>query len=263
MKDLFFPQTMAIRMPSFMTKLIAAEVAKRNFIKKNGQGNENEFFNKMLPNMLAYRAYKKGYLRKYLDKNIKESISEGMQEKILDFLAESFDYLYFDESEYACDDVVNLRFDVDHEELFAELFVRLDGIGVKRSSYLRNLIHEYLNQSEYQKERICFNEEYNKLSDAIETEKIIQFKNTEDVVVAFPVALEYSVKKEHWYVLYFTENKFDTLYATPLYGISKILLRRSNEIEPPANVSQKIYAIIENEEFADFECFEMIGDGHA
>lgn len=246
-----------------MTKLIAAEVAKRNFIKKNGQGNENEFFNKMLPNMLAYRAYKKGYLRKYLDKNIKESISEGMQEKILDFLAESFDYLYFDESEYACDDVVNLRFDVDHEELFAELFVRLDGIGVKRSSYLRNLIHEYLNQSEYQKERICFNEEYNKLSDAIETEKIIQFKNTEDVVVAFPVALEYSVKKEHWYVLYFTENKFDTLYATPLYGISKILLRRCNEIEPPANVSQKIYAIIENEEFADFECFEMIGDGHA
>lgn len=263
MKDLFFPQTMAIRMPSFMTKLIAAEVAKRNFIKKNGQGNENEFFNKMLPNMLAYRAYKKGYLRKYLDKNIKESISEGMQEKILDFLAESFDYLYFDESEYACDDVVNLRFDVDHEELFAELFVRLDGIGIKRSSYLRNLIHEYLNQSEYQKERICFNEEYNKLSDAIETEKIIQFKNTEDVVVAFPVALEYSVKKEHWYVLYFTENKFDTLYATPLYGISKILLRRCNEIEPPANVSQKIYAIIENEEFADFECFEMIGDGHA
>lgn len=263
MKDLFFPQTMAIRMPSFMTKLIAAEVAKRNFIKKNGQGNENEFFNKMLPNMLAYRAYKKGYLRKYLDKNIKESISEGMQEKILDFLAESFDYLYFDESEYACDDVVNLRFDVDHEELFAELFVRLDGIGVKRSSYLRNLIHEYLNQSEYQKERICFNEEYNKLSDAIETEKIIQFKNTEDIVVAFPVALEYSVKKEHWYVLYFTENKFDTLYATPLYGISKILLHRSNKIEPPANVSQKIYAIIENEEFADFECFEMIGDGHA
>lgn len=137
-----------------MTKLIAAEVAKRNFIKKNGQGNENEFFNKMLPNMLAYRAYKKGYLRKYLDKNIKESISEGMQEKILDFLAESFDYLYFDESEYACD----------------------------------------------------------------------------DVVVAFPVALEYSVKKEHWYVLYFTENKFDTLYATPLYGISKILLRAAMKL---------------------------------
>ena len=35
-------------------------------------------------------------------KNIKESISESMQEKILDFLAESFDYLYFDESEYEC-----------------------------------------------------------------------------------------------------------------------------------------------------------------
>ena len=84
MRDIFFPKTMTIRVPNLMTKLIAAEVAKRNFIKKNGQSNENEFYNKMLPNMLAYRAYKKGYLREYLDKNIKESISESMQESIFD-----------------------------------------------------------------------------------------------------------------------------------------------------------------------------------
>ena len=84
MRDIFFPKTMTIRVPNLMTKLIAAEVAKRNFIKKNGQSNENEFYNKMLPNMLAYRAYKKGYLRDYLDKNIKESISESMQESIFD-----------------------------------------------------------------------------------------------------------------------------------------------------------------------------------
>ena len=122
---------MTIRMPNLMTKLIAAEVAKRNFIKKNGQSNENEFLNKMLPNMLAFRSYKKVFLRDYLDKNIKESISESMQEKILDFLAESFDYLYFDESEYECDDVINLRFGVSNENLYAELFVRLDEIGNK------------------------------------------------------------------------------------------------------------------------------------
>ena len=216
MRDIFFPQTMAIRVPSSLTRLIAAEVSKRNFFKHNGQGNENEFLNKMLPNMLAYRAYKKGLLREYLDKNVKTSINEGMQEKILDFLAESFDYLYFDEREYECDDVINLRFDVKNEHLYAELFVRLDNIGIKRSAYLRNLIHEYFTQSEYQKERICFNEEYNRLSRAMSDELIFQFTYNGQNISAFAVALEYSVKSEHWYLLYFRDNEYDILYSRKL-----------------------------------------------
>ena len=67
MRDKFYPKTMTIRVPSLLAKLVPAEVSKRNFVKKNGRGNENEFFNKILPNMLAYRAYKKGFLRDYLD----------------------------------------------------------------------------------------------------------------------------------------------------------------------------------------------------
>lgn len=60
MRDLFFPQTMRIRIPRLIDRQLTAEVSKRNFLKKNGHGNENEFLNKMLPNMLAYRMYKKG-----------------------------------------------------------------------------------------------------------------------------------------------------------------------------------------------------------
>ena len=56
MRDTFFPKTMAIRVPSFVTRLVAAELPKRDFLKSDGRGNENEFYNKMLPNMLAYRA---------------------------------------------------------------------------------------------------------------------------------------------------------------------------------------------------------------
>ena len=240
---------MAIRVPSFVARLVAAELPKRGFLKPNGLGNENEFYNKMLPNMLAYRAYKKGFLRGYLDKNVKASITEGMQEKILDFLAESFDYLYFDESEYECDDVINLRFDVKNEDLYAELFVRLDNIGIKRSAYLRNLIHEYFNQSEYQKERICFNQEYVKLSNAISNELIFQFRCEEKVCSAFAVALEYSVKREHWYLLYFKDEKYDTLYSTSLYKIKNILVKRKSDSEPPTNISVAINGIIDSGEF--------------
>lgn len=250
---------MRIRMPNLMTKLIAAEVVKRNVVKKNGQYSENDFLNKMLPNMLAYRAYKKGFLRDYLDKNIKASISGGMQEKILDFLAESFDYLYFDENEYECDDVINIRFDVCNEDLYAKLFTRLDSIGIKRSSYLRNLIHEYLNQSEYQRERICFNEEYSKLIDVIMSESVACLRIGEKYITAFAIALEYSVKDEHWYLLYFEENDANKLYSTPLYTVSKILPLYHNETEISAPVIEKIYDIIESEEYADSKCFELGG----
>ena len=71
-----FSKTMTIRVPSFVTRLVAAELPKRDFLKSDGRGNENEFYNKMLPNMLAYRAYKKGYLCEYLDKNVKASIQK-------------------------------------------------------------------------------------------------------------------------------------------------------------------------------------------
>lgn len=263
MRDKFYPQTMTLRVPSLLARLMPAEVSKRNFIKKNGLGNENEFLNKMLPNMLAYRAYKKGFLREYLDKNIKASIAEGMQEKILDFLAESFDYLYFDESEYECDDIINIRFDVKNEDLYAELFARLDSIGIKRSAYLRNLIHEYFNQSEYQKERICFNEEYNKLNEAIENELILQFNIGSKIISALCAALEFSVKKEHWYLLYFEKDKFDTLYSIPIFNVSKILLLEETTREPNEEISKQVNILVENGKFDEKEHFFLGGDSNA
>jgi hypothetical protein len=254
---------MTIRVPSFVSRLVAAEVSKRDFLKPNGQGNENEFFNKMLPNMLAYRAYKKGYLRDYLDRNVKASITEGMQEKILDFLAESFDYLYFDESEYECDEVINLRFDVKNEEMYADLFVRLDNIGIKRSAYLRNLIHEYFNQSEYQKERICFNEEYEKIVEAINNEIVFQFYRDGETVCASAAAIEYSVKSEHWYLLYFRENEFNTLYSYPLYKVENVLLRYRTDNEPKAHISEKVNEIIDTGVFDAIEKFSLGGEVNA
>ena len=212
--------------------------------------------------MLAYRAYKKGFLRDYLEKNIKASIAEGMQEKILDLLAESFDYSYFDESEYECNDVINLRFDVRNEALYAELFVRLDNIGIKRSAYLRNLINEYFKQSEYQKERICFNQEYSALDEAITNELIVQFQNEEKIVRAFPIALEYSVKYDHWYILYFEENRYEFLYSVPIYKLHNILLLHQIENAPNVDLCIQVNSLIESEEFDTNEVFFM-GENNA
>lgn len=261
MKDNFFPKTMAIRVPGLLTRLVAAEVSKRNFFKKNGQGNENEFFNKILPNMLKYRAKKKGVLRDFFEKNIKESINNGMQERILDLLTESFDYLYFKESDDDCNDTIHLRFDVKNEFLYAELFTQLDTIGLKRGAYLRTLIQEYLKQSEHQKERICFEEEYEKLLTAIENEFIVQFQYKSERISAYALALEFSAKSEHWFLLYFKEADYKKVYSVPLYEIKNILLTRKAENVPEPNVSQKIHEIIDSGTFDDFAEF-ILGDDH-
>ena len=259
MRDKFYPQTMTIRIPSLLARHVPAEVSKRNFIKKNGLGNENEFFNKMLPNMLAYRAYKKGFLREFLDKNIKACIADGMQEKILDFLAESFDYSYFNESEYECDDIINIRFDVKNKDLYAELFSRLDNLGIKRSAYLRNLIHEYFSQSEYQKERICFDDEFAKIVEALSDELIFQFKTETQTITALAAALEYSVKSEHWYLLYFYENQFDTLYSVPLFRIRDVLIRYKSRMIPNNTASDEVNALIESGVFDSSDSFTIGG----
>ena len=38
MRDKFYPQTMTLRVPGLLARLVPAEVSKRNFIKKNGLG---------------------------------------------------------------------------------------------------------------------------------------------------------------------------------------------------------------------------------
>lgn len=251
MNENYYQNTITIRMPSIMTNLISAEVAKRNFFNKDGQINVNEFLNKMLPNMLAYREYKKISLRDFLDKKIKACITERMQEKILDFLSESFDYFYFDEGEYACNDVINLRFSVSNEKLYSNLFIRLDNISIKRSTYIRNLINEYLNLSEHQKERICFDEEFIALANAINDSSYVQFLNKGVPITAIPFALEYSVKQEHWYLLYLNETNIDALYSTRLYNISKVLCLRESELSIPKELIEKIKGIIERGEYAE------------
>ena len=245
MRDIFFPKTMTLRLPRILARLITSEAAKRNFKKTNGQGNENRFLNKILPNMLAYRDYKKGLLRDYLEKNVKTSIAVGMQEKILGFLSESFDYLYFDESEYECNKTINLRFDVKNEELYAELFVRLDEVGIKRSAYLRNLIHEYMNQSEYQKERICFMDEYNALNSAIAQERLCQVYIDEMPLTVSCIALEYSVNTEHWHLLYLKKDTTDRLYSVPIHKVGKTLLLNDKIDEIDSQIDERIKEIIE------------------
>lgn len=127
----------------------------------------------------------------------------------------------------------------------------MDRIGIKRSAYLRNLIYEYLTQAEYQKERICFNEEYHKLSEAISKELVLQFRCGKEPLSALAVALEYSIKNEHWYLLYFKENDYSILHSTPLYKIRKVHIKDMPEVKPPIHLSEEVHALID---IGEFDC---------
>jgi hypothetical protein len=258
MKYDFYPKTMAIRIPNLYTNLIAAETSKRHFLKKNGQGNENEFLNKMLPNMLEHRAKRRESLRMFLTKNIKSSITKGMQEKIIDLLVEKFIVTGFGEDDDECDDTVQLRFDVKRENYYAELFSNLDILGIKRSAYIRGLIREYFNQSEHERERICFREEYKKIKEAVENGLIVHFHDGKRTVSAFAVAVEFSVKREHWYVLYFEKDCY-ILHSLPLFKIKNVLLRQKSEFNLSSIQAEKVHEIIDLGDYDEAESFSLGG----
>lgn len=259
MNDHFYPQTVTVRIPGVLEHFIEAEALRLCFFKPDGRANTNAFINKILPNILAFRSKKKGRLRGYIDANVKTSIKADMQKKVPDLLEDAFDYLYFEVDELECDENFTIRFDVENEEMYAKLFVRLAGAGIKRSTYLRNLIWQYFNLSTMQRERLCFAEEYRRIAKAMEGEKVVQFFDGKESVNAQVISLEYSVIGEYWYVLYFSEGEYETLYSVPLHRVSKVLLLHSAATSPPPYLSDRIHGIIESGEFETNEKFDMRG----
>lgn len=261
----FCPPTVTIRIPHSLQKKIWAEVPKRYFRKPNGEPNENEFINKILPNLLAFRNEKRGRLRKYLKDKIQASIAKGMQDSVLDLICESFDHVYFEKLDEECDCTLTLRLDVDRHAMYASLFDRLEHMGIARSAYLRNLFCEYFNFSNELRERICFKEEYDTLKTAMEEEKIFRFDVGGVAIDAIAVSLEFSVLEshEHWYLLYFRENKFDVLYALPLYLIRNVALLHEPQSTPPSEIADRIHAIVESGIYCQKGEFNMRGENDA
>lgn len=257
MNNKILSKTISIRIPYLISNLLSAEAIKRNFLKDNGKENENNFLNKLLPNMIKYREQKKDSLRDFLDKNIKMTIKKGMENTVVECLTDYFDYLYFDKEESSCDDMLNFRINISNEELFTNLFDRLDSMNIKRSSYLKNLIYEYLDKSEYQKDRICFKNEYENLLMCMQNSQLCQLNFDKTSVIAQIVAVEFSVKHEHWYVLYFENNDFSKIYSAPIYKIKNVLVRNKPAFLPPDDISDKIYKIIEQELYDQSDYFNF------
>ena len=244
MEDKYFLDTITIRIQSHYIKSINNEAKKRMFFKKNGEVNIGAFINTVLYGMLIYRDYKKQSLRKYLSKNIKESITEKNQDKILDFLSDSFDFLYFNENEYQCNSSITFRINKNNYNELANLFFRLDMENIKRSSYIKNLIYEYFSLADHKKEHICFIYQCKLIVESIINDKIFNFTYNNKTV-----SLEYSTIKEHWYLLYFEENNVNVLNAVPIYDIKNILIKHTHSFTFNKKINEKISNIIENESY--------------
>ena len=255
MSEKYFIETLPIRISDFTDRQLQAEVAKRGFLTPNGKGNENGFLNKMLPNMLKYREYKKGHLREYLERTVKHTLNSAMQEKILDFLAESFDYCYFDQKEYFLESTINIRFDVKNANLYAELFSRLEDNGIKKSAYIRNLIAEYCRLPEHEKDRICFEQEFLALDEACAEGLVLQLKYNNQRYTLIAQALEFSFQSEHWHFIATDYTEYSKLYSIPLYKIQDVLLLKNKKYNMPDRYADEIHALIDSGRFADKESF--------
>ena len=113
------------------------------------------------------------------------------------------------------------------------------------------------------KQILDFNDEYNEIVEAMSNEIVFQFKSGETIVTALAAALEYSVKSEHWYLLYFNGNQFNTLCSVPLFEVKNILPRYKSEVVPGEAVSEQVKEIIENGTFDSSDKFILGGVSNA
>ncbi|MBQ2738363.1 MAG: hypothetical protein IJF38_06700, partial [Clostridia bacterium] len=127
--------------------------------------------------------------------------------------------------------------------------------------YIRNLINEYFTLPDHQRERVCFYEEYDKFNKALSNNLTCQFSIDGSTKIASIMAIQYSVRKEHWYVLYFCENQFNILYSRALHEFKHIVCRGKSRNEPSADISKQVNMMIDAGIFADKHEF-IIGDNH-
>ncbi|MBR6737862.1 MAG: hypothetical protein IKL82_05820 [Clostridia bacterium] len=217
------PEIITIRIPSFLLRQIRAEVKKLKFYKNNGNLNVNKFLTKMIPSMIEFTNHKSESLKTHLYKNIKDCLPEKMQDKIIDFIMESVEQDLHSKQYYSCEEVITLRLDVKNEDFYAKLFTKLDDIGVKKSTFLRNIIVEYFKQSEYQRQRICFYEECKKIKDIANDERLCCLKIRHSVINVIPLGIEYSAKDSYLYLIYFKEKDYSKIFSVPLCMIDKAL----------------------------------------
>lgn len=206
---------------------------------------QNTFLNKLIPNLVAYRAEKRRDLRDFLEKNIIHCIKDSFQDKLLYIMDDMFDYAYFDDYRE------NYHRHTLHFRLNKENIIKLQGFfnelqmqNQNKTSYLRNLFNEYANMRKDKREYLFFDRECYLIEDAIERKTAITctFKNAKYTLLPYKIDLNYA--DGSLYLIALEMDDFQVCHAFRLCWLRDIVVEEVDSIKVENDIIKKLEYII-------------------
>lgn len=187
-----------------------------NIIKNNGEINKNKFLN------LLYKNYYEMFQDKIdlQTKKIKEILKE---ENINDELCLKISHELINSNISNAYQTSSITFTLDSSN--TTIFMNMK-INYSDSAYFRNLIYYYLLNPQYKREEIIYKDIVDNLNLAIKDNKIISFKNNENIINLRPYKIATTKEELYSYLIGILDN--DKVMSINISKIKNLFITNDN-----------------------------------
>lgn len=243
------PEIIKLYISNFVSQILSHDAIRFEYTDKEGSPNLNGFLNKIIPNIMHYRKYRREKIRKILSEDYQRKDTD----QIYNCVNTVIDEVYFSDEELdILEDTVWFRPSIKKKAVFNEIAdseTILTGQSV--SVYIRGLLNEYSRLPQYLREKIAFNDELIDFKNASETGRIFHATvNRKSIrVFAFQYVYEWTYDQGNYLIGYDLTHK--VIGAIPLYKIKNPFVV-DTKYKPTEMLLQNLQSYYENQNFDDF-----------
>lgn len=155
-----------------MLLIIENDAQRFGFIKSDDTPNKNGLLNKLIPNLLAIRKFRREKTRQVLLCTGKENVEE-----IYEAVNQVIDEVYFDNADiHTLDEEIWILPTRQSKKAFDEIYESETNItALSMTEYIRGLLNEYALLPQYKREEFTFYDEINIIQTTCVTSNILHF----------------------------------------------------------------------------------------
>jgi hypothetical protein len=248
-----------IRITSFVYFLLINDALSFEFIKKDASPNINAFMNKLIPNLLDIRKYRREQIRDEIRHFKKAPYYDAIEKISVTMDAVITKAFFSDEFNEPLSEEIWIRPTYKTLTIFKEIYHEETALtALEMSSYIRNLLEEYARLPLYKREHITFKTEYDLLMHARQSDKMISltYNNIKYDVTVFRGILGFLYEQSNYILCY--DNKNNVIKSFILHGIKHpYILNKTAEISDKALLAFE--EIIDLHSYIDQETFYIEG----
>lgn len=230
----------------FVLLILQNDALQFGFVKTNGEANINGFLNKLIPNLVFYRQYRRKRIHDLLENRFLRADTEEVYECVNAVI----DQVYFSDAELdILDETIWFRPSQKKATVFNEIEESETAItGQCTSVYIRGLLNEYCRLPQYKRESISFDDERRDFADASATGKILHATvgGRSIRMFAFHYAYEYTFSQDNRMIGYnLTDRRIE---AIPLHEmLNTYVVER--KFKPSEALISALQVYFENREY--------------